>query len=223
MAKVLIVDDEPLIVKGLKFSLEQEGYETESVGDGLEALKKIKKGNFDIVLLDLMLPSMSGEEVCKKVREKSMIPIIMLTAKGADEDKISGLDYGADDYMVKPFNIAELKIRMRNLLRRSTPADGSIIKKKDLVIDKSKRTVFRGDEEIELTAKEFDIFLLLVTNPGKVFSRKDLLKIVWKDFSGDNRTVDVHIRRLRGKIEKDPHIEEYIFTKWGVGYYFAED
>lgn len=223
MAKVLIVDDEPMIVKGLKFSLEQDGYETESVGDGAEALKKIKKGNYDIVLLDLMLPSMSGEEVCKKVREKSMIPIIMLTAKGADEDKISGLDYGADDYMVKPFNIAELKMRMRNLLRRSAPADGSIIKKKDLVINKVKRTVFRGEDEIELTAKEFDIFLLLVTNPGKVFSRKDLLKIVWKGFSGDNRTVDVHIRRLRSKIEKDPHSEEYIFTKWGVGYYFAEN
>lgn len=223
MAKrVLIVDDEPLIVKGLKFSLEQEGYETDSAFDGEEALKKYSEGNFDIILLDLMLPGISGEAVCKKIREESMIPIIMLTAKSADEDKLSGLDFGADDYMVKPFNVAELKIRMRNLLRRTSPDEDVIIRKKNLVMDREKRTAVLNGEEIELTAKEFDILVLLLTNPGKVFRREDLLNLVWKDYTGDIRTVDVHIRRLRQKVENDQETPEYVYTKWGVGYYFAE-
>ncbi len=227
MAKrVLIVDDEPLIVKGLKFSLEQEGYETDCAYNGEEAFKKFLNAEFDIILLDVMLPGISGTEVCHKIREQSMIPIIMLTAKSADEDKIEGLTEGADDYMTKPFNVQELKARMKNLLRR---AEGKTavtslneVRVKNLIMDKDKRTVIISGVEIELTAKEFDILLLLVTNPGKVYRREDLLELIWKDYSGDIRTVDVHIRRLRQKIEGDQNQPEYVYTKWGVGYYFAE-
>ncbi len=227
--RVLIVDDEPLIVKGLKFSLEQEGYETECAYNGEEALEKYNSMRFDMILLDVMLPGISGTEVCKKIREVSMIPIIMLTAKSADEDKICGLDFGADDYMTKPFNIAELKARMRNLLRRTSGSEAknkqadSIIKAKQLVMDREKRTVTVEGRNIELTAKEFDILHLLITNPGKVYRREDLLELIWKDYSGDIRTVDVHIRRLRRKIDGDKEEPEYVYTKWGVGYYFAEN
>ncbi|MBE7092323.1 MAG: response regulator transcription factor [Clostridiales bacterium] len=224
MAKrVLIVDDEPLIVKGLKFSLEQEGYETDCAHSGEEALEKFNNDNFDIILLDVMLPGISGTDVCHSIRQESMIPIIMLTAKSADEDKIEGLTEGADDYLTKPFNVNELKARMKNLLKRSEKSvSDSELKVKDLVMDKEKRTVTIKGVEIELTAKEFDILLLLVTNPGKVFRREDLLEYIWKDYSGDIRTVDVHIRRLRQKIEGDQNAPEYVYTKWGVGYYFAQ-
>ena len=226
MAKrILIVDDEPLIVKGLKFSLEQEGYETDCAYNGEEALEKYHRGSFDIILLDVMLPGISGTEVCHRIRQESMIPIIMLTAKSADEDKIEGLTEGADDYLTKPFNVVELKARMKNLLRRTegTPLPQSdVITAKELVIDKAKRTVTANGTDIDLTAKEFDILVLLITNPGKVFRREDLLELIWKDYSGDIRTVDVHIRRLRQKIEGDQNAPEYVYTKWGVGYYFAE-
>lgn len=227
MAKrVLIVDDEPLIVKGLKFSLEQEGYETDCAYNGEEAFEKFLNAEFDIILLDVMLPGISGTEVCHKIRQTSMIPIIMLTAKSADEDKIEGLTEGADDYMTKPFNVQELKARMKNLLRRTEGNAGASslneVRVKKLIMDKDKRTVNISGVEIELTAKEFDILLLLVTNPGKVFRREDLLELIWKDYSGDIRTVDVHIRRLRQKIEGDQNQPEYVYTKWGVGYYFAE-
>ncbi len=227
MAKrVLIVDDEPLIVKGLKYSLEQEGYETDCAYNGEEAFEKFLNAEFDIILLDVMLPGISGTEVCHKIREQSMIPIIMLTAKSADEDKIEGLTEGADDYMTKPFNVQELKARMKNLLRRTEGKTAvtslNEVRVKNLVMDKDKRTVIISGVEIELTAKEFDILLLLVTNPGKVYRREDLLELIWKDYSGDIRTVDVHIRRLRQKIEGDQNQPEYVYTKWGVGYYFAE-
>ena len=220
--RVLIVDDEPLIVKGLKFSLEQEGYVTDCAYNGEEALEKFNSGKFDIILLDVMLPGISGTEVCHIIRQTSMIPIIMLTAKSADEDKIEGLTEGADDYLTKPFNTVELKARMKNLLRRTKGETmDNQVKVKDLIMDKEKRTVILRGESIELTAKEFDILLLLITNPGKVFRREDLLELIWKDYSGDIRTVDVHIRRLRQKIDGDK--PEYVYTKWGVGYYFAEN
>lgn len=220
--RVLIVDDEPLIVKGLKFSLEQEGYETDCAYNGEEALEKYASGRFDIILLDVMLPGISGTEVCRQIRQKSMIPIIMLTAKSTDEDKIEGLTEGADDYLTKPFNIVELKMRMKNLLRRSQSAEANEIRVKELVMDIDKRTVTVKNASVELTAKEFDILYLLITNPGKVFRREDLLEYIWKDYSGDIRTVDVHIRRLRQKLEGENGEPEYVYTKWGVGYYFAQ-
>ena len=220
--RVLIVDDEPLIVKGLKFSLEQEGYETDCAYNGEEALEKYASGRFDIILLDVMLPGISGTEVCRQIRQKSMIPIIMLTAKSTDEDKIEGLTEGADDYLTKPFNIVELKMRMKNLLRRSQSAEANEISVKELVMDIDKRTVTVKNASVELTAKEFDILYLLITNPGKVFRREDLLEYIWKDYSGDIRTVDVHIRRLRQKLEGENGEPEYVYTKWGVGYYFAQ-
>jgi len=223
--KILVVDDEPLIVKGLKFSLEQDGYAVTAAYDGEEALAKFNSENFDILLLDVMLPGISGTDVCRQIREQSAIPIIMLTAKGGDMDKILGLEFGADDYMTKPFNILEVKARIKNILRRT---GGNIesspnIKIKNMLVDPQKRTVHIDGKEIDVTAKEFDILLLLITNPGKVYKREDLLETIWKyEYVGDVRTVDVHIRRLRKKIEKNPDEPEYIFTKWGVGYYFAE-
>lgn len=226
MKHVLIVDDEPLIVKGLKFALEQDNYTVDVAYNGEDAIKLFRKRDFDIILLDVMLPGISGTDVCKKIRESSMVPIIMLTAKSEDEDKLCGLDCGADDYMTKPFNILELKARMRNFLKRAemynTKPVGSITAK-DMVLDKTKRTAKISGVEINLTAKEFDILYLLITNPGTVYRRDDLLKLIWHDYSGDIRTVDVHIRRLRKKIEKNQDNPEYIYTKWGVGYYFAEN
>jgi len=224
--KILVVDDEPLIVKGLKFSLEQDGYEVITAFDGEEALSKWENDNFDIILLDVMLPGISGTDVCRQIREKSSVPIIMLTAKDGDLDKILGLEYGADDYMTKPFNILEVKARIKNILRRVTGTQDNstnIIKVKNMVVDKQKRTVYIEGNEIELTAKEFEILLLLITNLGKVYKREQLLETIWKyEYVGDVRTVDVHIRRLRKKIEKNPDDPEYIYTKWGVGYFFTE-
>ncbi len=225
--KILIVDDEPLIVKGLKFSLEHDGYETDSAADGEEAVNKFFGGNFDLVLLDVMLPKLSGIEVCQRIREKSDVPIIMLTAKGEDMDKIMGLEYGADDYMTKPFNILEVKARIKSILRRvntqQRQEESNIIHVRDMKVNLDNRSVVIGNKEANLTAKEFDLLHLFITNRGKVFSREALLETIWKyDYLGDLRTVDVHIRRLREKIEKNPAQPEFIFTKWGVGYYFTD-
>lgn len=225
--KILIVDDEPLIVKGLKYSLEQDGYETDSAADGEEALQKFFAGRYDLVLLDVMLPKLDGIDVCLRIREKSSVPIIMLTAKGEDMDKILGLEYGADDYMTKPFNILEVKARIKTIFRRTTmtqkESTQSVLTVRDMRINLNNRSVTIGQKEINLTAKEFDLLQLFVSNRGKVFSRENLLETIWKyDYLGDLRTVDVHIRRLREKIEKNPAQPEFIFTKWGVGYYFTD-
>ncbi len=224
MSKVLVVDDEKLIVKGIKFSLEGDGMEVDCAYDGEEALTKIKENDFDIVLLDVMLPKLDGFEVCKAVREFSNVPIIMLTAKDGDMDKILGLDYGADDYITKPFNILEVKARIKATLRRSRRAASDNVNqivKGDLKLDVDARRVMIKDHEVNLTAKEFDLLELLVNNPNKVYSREQLLSIVWGyEYPGDVRTVDVHVRRLREKIEENPKEPKYVNTKWGVGYYF---
>lgn len=227
MAKrILLVDDEPLIVKGLKYTLEQEGFETDSAADGDEALTKFFAGHYDFILLDVMLPKVDGLSVCQRIRETSSVPIIMLTAKGEDMDKILGLEYGADDYITKPFNILEVKARMKAVMRRmgrkgGTASAGRELVKGDLRIDCESRRVFSKDKELNLTAKEFDLLELLANNPNKVYSRESLLNIVWGyEYPGDARTVDVHIRRLREKIEVNPSDPKYVYTKWGVGYYF---
>ena len=228
MAKrILIVDDEPLIVKGLKYSLESDGYETDSAADGEEAVNKFLAGQYDLILLDVMLPKIEGLEVCQRIRERSNVPIIMLTAKGDDMDKILGLEYGADDYMTKPFNILEIKARIKTIFRRTamTQRDSGqrIITVRDMQLNLNNRSVTVAGKEVNLTAKEFDLLQLFATNRGKVFSRENLLETIWKyDYLGDLRTVDVHIRRLREKIERVPSQPEYIFTKWGVGYYFTD-
>ncbi|MCR5774688.1 MAG: response regulator transcription factor [Lachnospiraceae bacterium] len=225
--KVLVVDDEKLIVKGIKFSLEQDGYEVDCAYDGEEALQLAGAGDYDIILLDIMLPKLTGFEVCQQIRETSNVPIIMLTAKGDDMDKILGLDYGADDYITKPFNILEVKARIKAILRRSKsekepPRPGAeVIETETLKIDTGNRRVYIEGNEVNLTAKEFDVLELLATNPQKVYSRTDLLNLIWgKDYPGDGRTVDVHVRRLREKIEKEPGDPRYVRTKWGMGYYF---
>jgi DNA-binding response OmpR family regulator len=228
MAKrVLVVDDEKLIVKGIRFSLEQDGMEVDCAYDGEEALEAAKKKEYDVVLLDVMLPKLSGFEVCQQIREFSMMPIIMLTAKGDDMDKILGLEYGADDYITKPFNILEVKARIKAIIRRSnkTASSNNIEAKTvtfgEMKIDCENRRVYIAGKEVNLTAKEFDLLELLVFNPNKVYSRENLLNIVWGyDYPGDVRTVDVHIRRLREKIESSPSEPKYIHTKWGVGYFF---
>ena len=224
--KVLAVDDEKLIVKGIRFSLEQDGYEVSCAYDGEEALSMAKDGNYDIILLDLMLPKLSGLDVCQQIREFSNVPIIMLTAKGEDMDKIMGLEYGADDYITKPFNILEVKARIKAILRRTRKSDkeettDKVVTAGNLRLDTDSRRVYIRDKEVNLTAKEFDVLQLLVTNPNKVYSRENLLNTIWGyDYPGDLRTVDVHIRRLREKIEDNPSEPRYVHTKWGVGYYF---
>jgi DNA-binding response OmpR family regulator len=227
MAKrILLVDDEPLILKGLKFALEQDGYETDSAEDGETALDKALKGGYDLILLDVMLPKMSGIEVCQAVREKSDVPIIMLTAKGEDMDKILGLEYGADDYMTKPFNILEVKARIKSILRRmgsKSEASRMVITADDISINLGNRSVQAHGQPVNLTVKEFDLLNLFISNPGRVYNRDELLETIWGfDYIGDFRTVDVHIRRLREKIETDPANPSHIMTKWGVGYYFAQ-
>ena len=224
--RILVVDDEELIVKGIKFSLLQEDYDVDCAYDGREALEMAKKTEYDVVLLDVMLPELTGYEVCQAIREFSNMPIIMLTAKGDDMDKILGLEYGADDYITKPFNILEVKARIRAIIRRSTRKEvveekPQVIELSGLKVDCESRRVFVEGKEVNLTAKEFDLLSLLISNPNKVYSRNNLLKTVWGyDYPGDVRTVDVHIRRLREKIEKDSGEPLYIHTKWGVGYYF---
>lgn len=224
--KVLVVDDEKLIVKGIRFSLEQEGMEVTCAYDGEEALEAAKNTEFDIILLDIMLPKLTGLEVCQQIREFSNVPIIMLTAKDNDMDKIMGLEYGADDYVTKPFNILEVKARIKAIMRRTSSRDREASGPKtvvngDLKLDCDSRRVYIAGREVNLTAREFDLLELLALNPNKVYSRENLLKLVWgNDYPGDVRTVDVHIRRLREKIESNPSEPKYVHTKWGVGYFF---
>lgn len=224
--KVLVVDDEKLIVKGIRFSLEQDGMEVDCAYDGEEALQKAKDHTFDMILLDIMLPKLNGFEVCQQIREFSMVPIVMLTAKGDDMDKILGLEYGADDYITKPFNILEVKARIKAIMRRvdvSSPAkeESKVISSGDIMLDCDSRQVKINEKNINLTAKEFDLLELFVTHPSKVYSREALLELIWGvDYPGDLRTVDVHVRRLREKIEPNPSDPRYVHTKWGVGYYY---
>ena len=227
--KALVVDDEKLIVKGLRFSLMQDNYEVDCAYDGEEALEMARNGQYDIILLDVMLPRLTGLEVLQQIREFSQVPVIMLTAKGEDMDKIMGLDYGADDYITKPFNVLEVKARIKAILRRTSfrkkqSEDQSVISSGDLTMDRENRRVTVSGREINLTSKEFELLELRVTNPGKVYSRTKLLETVWgRDYPGDVRTVDVHIRRLREKIEPNPSEPRYVQTKWGVGYYFRQN
>ena len=226
--KVLVVDDEKLIVKGIRFSLEQDGMEVDWAYDGEEALEKAKASNYDMVLLDIMLPKMDGFEVCQAIREFSDMPIMMLTAKGDDMDKILGLEYGADDYITKPFNILEVKARIKAIMRRTGGTKEkekkvSTIEKGDLKLDTESRRLFILGKEVNLTTKEFDLLELLVINENKVYSRENLLNLVWgAEYPGDVRTVDVHVRRLREKIEVNPSEPKYVHTKWGVGYYYNQ-
>ena len=224
--KVLVVDDEKLIVKGIRFSLEQDGMEVDCAYDGEEALQKAKDNEYDIILLDVMLPKLTGFEVCQQIREFSNVPVVMLTAKGEDMDKILGLEYGADDYITKPFNILEVKARLKAIMRRTNRKekveDENILEGKDMRLDREGRRVYINGKKINLTAKEFEVLELLMLNPNKVYGRENLLKLVWgSDYPGDVRTVDVHIRRLREKIETNPSEPKYVHTKWGVGYYYA--
>jgi two-component system response regulator VicR len=226
--KLLVVDDEPVLLKGLKYSLEQENYLIDTAVDGEEAYMKARENEYELIVLDLMLPKMDGLEVCRKVREHSMVPIIILTAKGDDSSKVLGLEYGADDYLTKPFNILELKARIKAILRRVQVNDKltttSVLKVDDFVINTLGRKVVLAGRDINLTAKEFDLLLLLAVNKGKVYSREELLEIIWGyEYFGDVRTVDVHIRRLREKIESNSSQPEFILTKWGVGYYFKNE
>ena len=224
--KVLVVDDEKLIVKGIRFSLEQDDMEVDTAYDGEEAVEKARENDYDIILLDLMLPKLDGLSACQQIREFSDVPIVMLTAKGEDMDKILGLEYGADDYITKPFNILEVKARIKAIMRRTSARGaqeprGRVVEVGDLVLDCDARRVQVSGQEVNLTAKEFDVLELLVLNPNKVYSRENLLNLVWGyEYPGDVRTVDVHIRRLREKIEENPSDPKYVHTKWGVGYFF---
>ena len=228
MKKILVVDDEKSIVKGIKFSLEQDDMKVEVAYDGETALELAKANHYDMILLDIMLPGFSGLEVCQMIREFSDVPIIMLTAKGDDMDKILGLEYGADDYITKPFNILEVKARIKAIFRRNNrnvpeQENQKVIETKGLKIDVDSRRVYIDDKEVNLTAKEFELVYLLVSNPNKVYSREQLLKTIWgPSYPGDARTVDVHVRRLREKIKATPADAKYIHTKWGVGDYFYE-
>ncbi|MCC8151845.1 MAG: response regulator transcription factor [Lachnospiraceae bacterium] len=229
MAKqVLVVDDEKLIVKGIRFSLLQDGMDVDCAYDGEEALEMVKNKQYDIILLDIMLPKMNGLEVCQTIREFSDVPIIMLTAKGEDMDKILGLEYGADDYITKPFNILEVKARIKAIMRRTYAKDAAqnpnLIIDGDLKLDCDSRRLFIQGKEIKLTAKEFDLMELLVKTPNKVYGREKLLNLVWGyEYPGDFRTVDVHVRRLREKVEANPSDPKFIHTKWGVGYFYHSD
>lgn len=226
--KILVVDDEKTLVKGIKFNLENEGYEVDACHDGETAVEKARTGSYDLILLDIMMPKLNGLEACMKIRETSTVPIIMLTARTEDTDKLIGFEYGADDYITKPFNILELKARVRALLRRSSiqgaeARDEERLTRGHITIDASRRVAEKEGVPVELTAKEFNLAELLMRNPGKVYSRERLLDLVWGiDYQGDIRTVDVHIRRLREKLEKDPAVPQCFNTKWGVGYYFSE-
>lgn len=222
--KILVVDDEKLIVKGLKFSLEQEGWNVDCAYDGEEAVQAFRNNDYNMILLDIMMPKLSGIEVCQLIREESNVPIIMLTAKGEDMDKILGLEYGADDYITKPFNVLEVKARMKAIMRR---AEGikkkkvSVLENGDIRLDLDGKRAYIAGVEYNITAKEFEILEILVENEGKVYSREELLELIWgKDSKGDVRTVDVHVRRLREKIEENPGEPRIIQTKWGVGYYY---
>ena len=227
MAYILVVDDEKNIVRGIKFSLEQDGMKVDTAYDGEEALELAKKNSYDLIILDVMLPKIEGTEVCQMIREFSAVPVVMCTAKGDDMDKIMGLEYGADDYITKPFNILELKARIKAILRRAIkPAAPAAPKSHTLTtegvkLDTQSRRVFVRESEISLTAKEYDLLEFFMKNNGRVYTREALLAQLWgPDNTGDVRTVDVHVRRLREKIEENPSEPKYIYTKWGVGYYF---
>ena len=222
--RILVVDDERVLVKGIKFNLENEGYQVEVGYDGQAAVDLARGGAFDLILLDLMMPKLDGLQACMRIREFSNVPIILLTAKGEDADKLMGFECGADDYITKPFNILELKARIRALLRRAGMAQqsggGGKLTVGHIVLDADQRSAWKDGQSVELTAKEFDLMELLMRNPGRVYSRENLLNVVWGyEYAGDYRTVDVHVRRLREKLELDPANPEYILTKWGVGYY----
>ncbi len=224
MANILVVDDEKVLVKGLKFNLENEGYQVEVGYDGEEAVEKARSGAFDLIILDLMMPKIDGLQACMRIREFSTVPIIMLTARSEDTDKIIGFESGADDYVTKPFNILELKSRIRAILRRAGSGERrektTRLRQGHVTLDIDERAAWKDDERVELTAKEFDLMELLLRSPGRVFSRENLLNVVWGyEYAGDYRTVDVHVRRLREKLERDPANPELILTKWGVGYY----
>ena len=222
--RILVVDDEKTLVKGMKFNLENEGYEVECAYDGAAALDLAREGRFDLIILDVMMPEMDGIEACMKIREFSNVPIIMLTAKSEDADKLMGFESGADDYLTKPFNILELKARVRALLRRAAGvqrSQGSLLTVGKITLNTEERAALRDGQTVDLTAKEYDLIELLMRNPRRVYSRENLMNVVWGySYTGDYRTVDVHIRRLREKLEKNPAEPEYIMTKWGVGYYF---
>lgn len=227
MAKILVVDDEQVLVKGIKFNLEHEGYQVEVGYDGEQAVELAREGSFDLIILDLMMPKIDGLQACMRIREFSNVPIIMLTARSEDTDKIIGFEYGADDYITKPFNILEVKARIRALLRRSgvteQKQDGGVLTAGHVRLDPEQRAAWKDHVAVELTAKEFDLMELLMRNPGRVYSRENLLNVVWGyEYIGDYRTVDVHVRRLREKLELDPANPEYIRTKWGVGYYLSK-
>lgn len=223
--KILVVDDEKVLVKGIKFNLESEGYQVETAYEGETAVEMARDTGYDLIILDLMMPKVDGLQACMRIREFSNVPIIMLTARSEDADKIVGFECGADDYITKPFNILELKARVRALLRRSGMAQqqgkSNRLTAGHIVIDSDERSAWRDGASVDLTAKEFDLIDLLMRNPGRVYSRENLLNVVWGyEYAGDYRTVDVHVRRLREKLELDPANPEYILTKWGVGYYF---
>ena len=227
--KILVVDDEKLLVKGIKFNLENEGYTVDACYDGDSAVTMARTGEYDLIILDLMMPIKDGLQACQEIRGFSTVPIIMLTARSEDSDLLMGFESGADDYVTKPFNILELKARVRALLRRASitaaPAgeNAHILQRGHISVDEQRRAAFKSGTPIELTMKEFDLILFLMKNPGRVYSRENLLDLVWGyDYQGDIRTVDVHIRRLREKLELDPAKPQYINTKWGVGYYFAD-
>jgi len=226
MAYILVVDDEKNIVKGIKFSLEQDGMKVDVAYDGEEALNLAKTNTYDLIILDVMLPKIDGTEICQRIREFSAVPVVMVTAKGDDMDKIMGLEYGADDYITKPFNILELKARIKAILRRAKHENSNtknhIITVRSISIDTQSRRVFVSEQEISLTAKEYDLLEYLMINKGTVYTREQLLAKLWSvtENTGDVRTVDVHVRRLREKIEENPSNPQYIYTKWGVGYYF---
>ena len=227
--KILVVDDEKLLVKGITFNLQNEGYEVEAAYDGISAVELVRRGDFDLVILDWMMPEKSGSEACMEIRTFSDVPVIMLTAKSEDSDKIMGFACGADDYVTKPFNIMELKARIRALLRRSAgnkrkEQESSRLRCGDFTLDMSQRVALRGGRVVDLTAKEYDLLVILMKNVRHVFSREKLMDQVWGyTYAGDYRTVDVHIRRLREKLEPDPAQPKYIMTKWGVGYYFQDE
>ena len=218
---VLIIDDEKLIVKGLKYSLEQQGYNVFAAYNGAEAIESIENNIIDFIILDLMLPDTDGMMLCKRIRQDFDMPILMLTAKDGDYDKILGFEFGADDYMTKPFNTLELIARIKAIMKRTERiAEGKSIIQEDLVINRDERSVFVKEKEINLTAKEFDMLYLLASNPGRVFTREDIFRFIWEEDAFDVRTIDVHIRNIRDKVEKDVKLPIYIMTKWGVGYYF---
>ena len=224
--RILVVDDEKTLVKGMKFNLENEGYEVECAYDGAAALELAREGRFDLLILDVMMPEMDGIEACMKIREFSNVPIIMLTAKSEDADKLMGFESGADDYLTKPFNILELKARVRALLRRAAGvqrSQGSLLTVGKITLNTEERAALRDGQTVDLTAKEYDLIELLMRNPRRVYSRENLMNVVWGyTYAGDYRTVDVHIRRLREKLEENPAEPDHIMTKWGVGYYFTD-